>query len=337
MGRSTDNDPMVRRWGVFGAVSALVVIGCAAPGSPGLGHAAPAPGGGAADVGTCPMFPADSYWHKDVSALPVSSSSPAWTASIGTSSHVHADFGSGLWDGGPIGIPWTSVGAGQPQVPVTFDYADESDPGPYPIPSDAPIEGGAASDGDRHVLVVDTSTCRLYETWDSHPAAGAWHVGSGATWDLRSDALRPAGWTSADAAGLPILPGLVRYEEVAAGHIDHAIRFTAPRTQTSFIWPARHEAGSSSSASLPPMGAWFRLRADYDTSHLTGAALVIAQAMKKYGIILADNGSSWYISGSPDDRWNNDNLHQLDAIAGADFQAVDTSGLAVSPNSGQTR
>jgi len=325
---------MVRRWGAFCAVAALVLVGCVAPGAPGTGHPAPVAGGA---VGPCPMFPADSYWHTNVASLPVSSSSAAWVGSIGAASHVHADFGSGLWDGGPIGIPWTTVGGGQPNVPVSFDYADESDPGPYPIPSDAPIEGGAASTGDRHVLVVDTSTCHLYEMYDAHSSASSWHAGSGAVWDLNSDALRPAGWTSADAAGLPILPGLVRYEEVASGHIDHAIRFTAPRTQSAYIWPARHQAGSSSSASLPPMGAWFRLRADYDTSHLTGSALVIAQAMKTYGIILADNGSSWYISGSPDDRWNNDNLHELDAISGADFQAVATSGLAVNPDSGQAR
>jgi hypothetical protein len=175
--------------------------------------------------------------------------------------------------------------------------------------------------------VVDTSNCHLYEMYDAHPSAGGWHAGSGAVWDLRSNALRPAGWTSADAAGLPILPGLVRYEEVAAGHIDHAIRFTAPVTQSSFIWPARHEAGSSSNPNLPPMGAWFRLRADYDTSHLTGAALVIAQAMKTYGIILADNGSSWYITGAPNKGWNNDDLHSLGRVKGSDFEVVDTSKL----------
>jgi hypothetical protein len=283
------------------------------------------------------MFPADSYWHRDVSSLPVSSSSAAWVASIGSASRFHMDFGSGTWDGGPIGIPWTSAGPGQPLVPVTFDYDDESDPGPYPIPSDAPIEGGPAADGDRHVLVVDTATCRLHELYDAHPAGAGWHAGSGAVWDLRSNALRPAGWTSADAAGLPILPGLVRYEEVAAGRIDHAIRFTAPRTQRSYIWPARHQAGSSTDPALPPMGAWFRLRADFDVNRFTGAARVIAQAMKTYGIILADNGSSWYVSGSPDERWNNDELHQLDVLRGSDMQALDTSVLMVSPNSGQSR
>lgn len=283
------------------------------------------------------MFPANSFWHADVSHLPVSTSSAIWTASIGTTRQVHADFGSGLWDGGPIGIPWTSVPGGQAKVPVSFDYDDESDPGPYPIPANAPIEGGANADGDRHVLVIDQGSCHLYEMYDSHPSGGGWHAGSGAVYDLRSNALRPSGWTSADAAGLAILPGLVRYEEIQAGHIDHAIRFTAPRTQRSFIWPARHQAGASTDPALPPMGAWFRLRADYDISGLSGAALIIAEAMKTHGIILADNGSSWYISGSPDERWNNDNLHLLDAIHGSDFQAVDSSSLMASPDSGQIR
>ncbi len=283
------------------------------------------------------MFPEDSYWHADVSGLALHPQSAAWTATVGTGRKVHADFGSGLWDGGPIGIPYTTVGAGQPRVPITFDYDDESDPGPYPIPSDAPIEGGPAADGDRHVLVVDTSDCKLYETFDSHPTGSAWVAGSGAVYDLRSNSMRPAGWTSADAAGLPILPGLVRYDEVASGDIDHAIRFTAPVTQRSYVWPARHQAGSTNSTSAPPMGAWFRLRPDYDTSRFTGPAKVIADAMKQHGMILADNGSAWYISGSPDERWDNDNLHQLDVIAGSDFQVVNSSQLMVSNDSGQAR
>jgi hypothetical protein len=283
------------------------------------------------------MFPADNYWHADVSTLPMSPSSANWTSTIGTGRHVHADFGSGTWDGEPIGIPFTTVGAGQPRVPVSFDYDDESDPGPYPIPSDAPVEGGALSTGDRHVLVVDNSDCHLYEMFAAYPSSSSWKAGSGAVYDLRSDALRPAGWTSADAAGLPILPGLVRYDEVAAGTIDHAIRFTAPTTQTAYIWPARHQAGSTASAGAPPMGAWFRLRPDFDTSRFTGAARIIADAMKQHGIVLADNGSSWYLSGAPDPRWDNDNLHQLDVITGADFQAVDSGQLMADPNSGRTR
>jgi hypothetical protein len=250
------------------------------------------------------------------------------------------DFGSGTWDGGPIGIPYTTVGAGQAKVPVSFDYADESDPGPYPLPFDAPVEGGASATGDRHVLVVDSSNCHLYEVYDAHRGASpiaAWSAGSGAVYDLRSNALRPAGWTSADAAGLAVLPGLVRYDEVASGHIDHAIRFTAPLTQNTFVWPARHEASSSSDANRPPMGAWFRLRADYPTAGLSHDALVIVEAMKLHGVILADNGSSWYMSGSPDERWDNDVLHQLDRLSGSDMAAVDASSLMVDAGSGQIR
>ena len=327
LGLSADVWRMTRRWGIVGLlVAALIGCSCVArpPGTP-------------ATVGPCPMFPADSFWHADVSALPVHPQSSAWVSTIGASKGVHADFGSGLWDGGPIGIPWTSVGAGRPKVPVSFDYADESDPGPYPIPPDVPIEGGPAADGDRHALVVDTAACRLYELYDAHPAGGGWFAGSGATWDLRSNALRPATWTSADAAGLAILPGLVRYEEILAGRIDHPIRFTAPVTQRSFIWPARHQAGSTNSASAPPMGAWFRLKSSVDPARFSGAARIVVEAMGRHGVILADNGSSWYISGSPDERWDNDNLHDLDVLRGSDFEAVDTSSLMVSSDSGRIR
>ena len=286
------------------------------------------------------MMPADSFWHARVDALPTNSRSSAWVATIGSTKHFHMDFGSGLWDGGPIGIPYTTVGAGQAKVPITFDYADESDAGPYPLPYDAPVEGGQASSGDRHVLVVDTAACRLYETYDAHRGNGPaapWSAGSGAVYDLRSDALRPAGWTSADAAGLAILPGLVRYDEVASGHIDHAIRFTAPQTQKAYIWPARHQASSSTDVNRPPMGAWFRLRADFDTSGLAHDARVIADAMKTYGLILADNGSSWYVSGAPDERWDNDVLHQLDRITGSDMTAVDSALLMADANSARIR
>lgn len=320
---------MHRRWFAL-VLTVSFLVGCVRPpGAPAI-----SPG---AELGACPVFPADSFWQADVSALSTHASSTAWVAAVGAASHVHADFGSGQWNGGPIGIPFIEVGAGQPAVPISFDYADESDPGPYPIPSDAPIEGGPTSSGDRHVIVVDRSTCHLYETWDSHSMSTGWHAGSGATWDLRSNALRPAGWTSADAAGLAIFPGLVRYDEVAAGRIDHPIRFTAPRTQRSFIWPARHQAGSSTDPSLPPMGAWFRLRSDYDTSRLGPQARVVAEAMKIHGLILADNGSSWYLSGAPDPRWDNADLHTLDPIAGSDFVAVDTSAMSVGADSGQRR
>jgi len=248
---------------------------------------------------------------------------------------LHPDFGAGLWAGAPIGIPFVVV-SNQPPVSVTFQYADESDPGPYPIPPNAPIEGGSASSGDRHVLVVDQGNCVLYELYAAYPQpGGGWTAGSGAIFDLRADRLRPAGWTSADAAGLPILPGLVRYDEVAAGAIRHAIRFTAPQTRQSYVWPARHYASSLTGAQYPPMGQRFRLRADYDISGFSAANQVILAALKKYGMMLADNGSSWYLSGAPDDRWNNDDLHALTQLTGADFEAVDVSHLMANPDSGQ--
>ncbi len=280
------------------------------------------------------MFPADSFWHGKVDRLTVHPSSASWVSSIGAGSHVHADFGSGEWNGGPIGIPAVAVQSGQAKVPISFEYADESDPGPYPVPSDAPIEGGAQSSGDRHVLVVDDQPCRLYEIYGARPGPSSWTAGSGAVWDLRSNDLRPVGWTSADAAGLAILPGLVRYDEVSSGRIDHMIRFTVPRTQRAFVWPARHQAGSSSSAALPPMGAVFRLKSTVDPDRFSGAARVIAVALRDHGLIVADNGSSWYLSGSPDPRWDNDQLHQLDVLAGSDFEAVSTAPCIVQPNSG---
>jgi hypothetical protein len=304
---------------------------------------APAPGrpaaqGPANTLRGCPNLPAGDIWHADVSRLPVAAGSAAYVASIGATKGVHADFGSGDFDGGPIGIPVTYVGAGQPKVAVSFDYADESDPGPYPIPRQPLVEGGPNADGDRHVLVVDTSTCRLYELFDAHPNAdGSWHAGAGAVYNLRSDALRPAGWTSADAAGLPIVPGLVRYEEIAAGRIDRAIRVTVPRSQSRYIWPARHAASSSADTSLPPMGLRLRLKATVDISGLPPQAKVIAQAMKTYGLIVADNGSGWFISGTPDDHWDNDALATLGGITGGQFEAVDAAGLRATPDSGTTR
>jgi hypothetical protein len=251
---------------------------------------------------------------------------------------VKADFGAGLWDGGPIGIPITYVGAGQARVPVSFDYASESDRGPYPVPRQALIEGGPNASGDRHVIVVDTGACRLYELYDSYPNPdGSWHAGSGAGYDLRGNRLRPAGWTSADAAGLPITPGLVRYEEVAAGRIDHAIRVTVSRSQNTYLWPGRHAASSHADAGLPPMGLRLRLKSTVDISRLPAQARVVAQAMKTYGVIVADNGSSWYLSGSPDNRWNNDALRTLGNLRGTDFEAVDESGLMVARDSGEAR
>ena len=257
---------------------------------------------------------------------------------MGAATGLKADFGAGVWDGGPIGIPITYVTGAQAKVPVTFDYAEDSDRGPYPIPRNALVEGGPNSGGDRHVLVVDTGACRLYELWDAHPAGdGSWHAGSGAVFDLRGNRLRPAGLTSADAAGLPVVPGLVRYEEVAAGRIDHAIRITVPHTQKKYLWPARHFASSGTDATLPPMGLRLRLKAGVDIARLPTQARVIAQAMKTYGVIVADNGSAWYVSGAPDDRWNNDALRALGGLHGGDFEAVDAAGLMVDKDSGAYR
>jgi hypothetical protein len=287
---------------------------------------------------SCPIMPANSYWHADVRSLPVSARSAAYVAGVGSTAQLKADFGSGLWDGGPIGIPFVTVPGTQPKVTMSFGYASESDAGPYPIPADAPIEGGATATGDRHVLVVDRDTCTLYETWDSHRNAdGSWTAGSGAVFDLRSNVLRPKGWTSADAAGLPILPGLVRYDEVASGTVGHAIRMTIPTTQSTFVWPARHQAGSTTNLNIAPMGAWFRLKASVDPATFDPAVRPIIVALQKYGGIVADNGSAWYLSGVPDARWNNDLLRTLGRIKGSDFQAVETQSLIIDPNSGQAR
>jgi hypothetical protein len=290
------------------------------------GAAAPA---GPPTIAGCPVFPATSVWNQPVDKLPVAENSATLIRSIGLDSPLHPDFGSGLYDGGPVGIPFVIVsGTATPKVKPSFDYADESDPGPYPIPANVPIEGGAQSDGgDRHALIVDRSTCMLYELYALQKTANGWSAGSGAIWNLRSNALRPAGWTSADAAGLPILPGLVRYDEDAAGAIDHALRFTAPETRRAYIYPARHYASSSTDPSLPPMGLRVRLKASVDISRFPPQARVILVALKKYGMILADNGSPWYISGTPDPRWSNDQLHTLSALTGADFVVVDTSRL----------
>jgi hypothetical protein len=288
--------------------------------------------------GGCAIFPSDNVWHAPVTGLPVHPSSAAYVASIGTANAVHADFGAGLWDGGPIGIPVTPVPAGQAGATVTFQYGSESDKVPYPIPPGVRIEGGPQSDGDRHVILYDAAGCRAYELFAAYPNGdGSWHAGSGAMFDLRANRMRPAGWTSADAAGLSILAGLVRYEEVASGRIDHAIRVTAPRTRDAYVWPARHSASDSNDPALPPMGLRLRLKSSVDTSRLPAQARIVAEAMKRYGVILADNGSSWFISGTPDDRWDNDALHALGALKGADFEAVDTTSLVVSPDSAAAR
>ncbi len=287
----------------------------------------------------CPVLPADNIWNTAVDRLPVDPQSQAYVATIGANSPAHADFGAGLLQGAPIGIPFITVSQTQAKVGVTFEYADESDSGPYPIPPDAPIEGGAASNGDRHVLIVDRDRCILYEVYSSYPVAGgaSWRAGSGAIFDLRSNTLRPANWTSADAAGLPILPGLARYGEVAAGEIRHALRFTVPRTRRAWVWPARHFASSLTGPDYPPMGQRFRLKADFDISGFPKQSQVILTALKKYGMILADNGSSWFISGAPDDGWDNNDLGTLRRVHGSDFEAVDSTTLMAAENSGKSK
>jgi hypothetical protein len=264
----------------------------------------------------CTIFPPDNPWNTDISGVAVHARSSAWVASIGTDVGVHPDVGTSY------GIPYVEVPASQPRVPVSFEYADESDPGPYPIPPDAPVEGG----GDRHVLVLDRESCRLWEVFDASTSDGgrSWHAGSGATWDLRSNRLRPDFWTSADAAGLPILPGLIRYDEVAAGHIDHALRFTAQRTQRGFIHPATHFASSIRDPDVPPMGARFRLKASFDCAPLSRTAEIVCTALKRYGMLLADNGSNWFVTGAPDRRWRDDEVDDLKRIPGHAFEAVET-------------
>ncbi len=332
------------RWSAFRTVAALLVAGllgaaCAAaspaevtsgdqnddPGSTAGGE--PGLGAGASLNGRR-LFPADNAWNANVSQAAVDPASATLIAACGLR-NLHPDFGT-VWDGAPIGIPYTVVSGGQARVPVSFDYADESDPGPYPIPPDAPIEGGAGSDGDRHVLVVDRDNWVLYELFDAHPVDGGkrWTAGSGAIFDLKSNAERPAGWTSADAAGLPILAGLVRYDEVMEQQqIRHALRFTCPTTRKAYVDPARHYASSRTDANLPPMGMRVRLKASFDESPYSAPVQVILRAMKTYGMLLADNGSGWYVSGAPDSRWNNDQLGDLKRIPSSAFEVIRMQGV----------
>ena len=283
------------------------------------------PPAGAATVAGCPVFPRDNPWNQRVDRLPVAADSDAIIGSIGPDETLHADFGSGLWNGGPIGIPVTVVRRGQPKVRVAFEYADESDRGPYPIPRNVRIEGGRRSDGDSHALILDRDACRLYELFALYPTAGGgWRAGSGAIWNLRSNRLRPAGWTSADAAGLPILPGLARYDEVARGRIDHALRFTVRRTRRAYVYPARHYASDATDPTLPPMGLRLRLKAGYSIRGYPRQARVVLEALKRYGMLVADNGSDWYVSGAPDARWSNEQLHTLHRVPGSAFEVVKT-------------
>jgi hypothetical protein len=303
--------------------------------------APPVGGASGADVlaGTnCQIFPADNYWHADISSLPVDPRSAAWLNAMGASTRkLHPDFGPSGDPKNPYGIPVTVVPASQKLVPVTFQYADESDKGPYPLGPNTLIEGGANSGGDMHAIMV-TADCQLFETWDTVDTSSGWTAGSGAHWSLSSDALRPNTWTSADAAGLPILPGLLRYDEVKSGHVDHAIRFTTNVTSDSYLWPARHEAGSQANENLyPPMGARFRLKASFNISSYSAQAQTVLRAMQTYGLVLADNGSPWYFQGTADNAWPDALIEALKTIPASAFEAVNTSSLEINANSGAAR
>ena len=290
---------------VRGAVAALMLA--AVP----VAAGAPLP-----SAPSCPIFPASNPWNRDVSSLPVAANSDVLVAAIGLGATLHPDFSNH----GGYGIPFNVVRRTQRKVRVAFQYAGESDRGPYPIPARPKIEGGS----DRHMLIVDRDACRLYELFAARRSGNRWTAGSGAIFNLRSNALRPLGWTSADAAGLPIFPGLARYHEVRASLIDHALRFTAPHTRRAFVFPARHQAGSSTDPALPPMGLRVRLKASVSLAGFGAQSRIVLRALKRYGMILADNGSPWYITGAPSTGWNDDDLHALGRVTGNDFEVVDT-------------
>lgn len=316
-----------------GLVMALGAAGCAA----GSTDAVPVK----ADAGraaSCRWFPADSFYHADVRRLPRHARSGAYVRSIGAAGALKADFGSGTWQGRPIGIPITKVPKGTPKVEIAFTWPAESDKGPYPIPRNARVEGGRKSTGDRHVIAVDSNACRLYELYNARPRPdGTWKADSGVDFDLRSNRLRPAGWTSADAAGLSIGAPLVKYDEVERGRIDHVLRITVPRVRNAYVWPARHKVGTATAKTLPPMGTWLRLKPGVKISGYLREARVILQALKTHGAIIADLGSAWYISGTQDSRWNNDALRALGRVKGGDFEAVDPASLIVARDSAQVR
>jgi hypothetical protein len=275
----------------------------------------------------CALFPADNPWNTDISGAALHPRSADYIDSIGADDNLHPDFGT-VFDGAPNGIPFVAVGGGQALVDVSFETDDESDPGPYPIPADAPIEGGPNGDGDRHVIVVDDDACVLYELFAAFPDGDGWRAFSGARFDLGENALRPDGFTSADAAGLPILPGLVRYDQVVGdGAINHALRVTVPRTQAGFIHPATHEASSDTDPTLPPMGLRLRLRPDFDCSGFSDEVQVMCAAMQTYGMFVADHGSAWFVSGVPDPRWSDGALRDLRMIPGSAFEAVDSGPI----------
>jgi hypothetical protein len=285
----------------------------------GSSNTAPAAAPGDRQLGSCPIFPSDNPWNQDISGAPVDPESDRYIAAMnGARARLHPDFGRRA----VYGIPWIAVAGTQPRLPITFRWHNESDPGPYPFPPDAPIEGGRWSRGDRHVIAIDRERCRLYEAFNCHFRQGAWSCDSGAVFDLRSNKRRPHGWTSADAAGLPIFPGLVRYDEVRSGEIRHALRFTVQRTQRAFVYPATHHASHHRDSDLPPMGLRVRLKASYDLSSYTGAPKVILAALKRYGMFLADNGSDWYISGESNPAWDDEELRPLKGVPASAFEVV---------------
>ena len=311
-----------------------------------LGAVLPGPAGSAIPDGSttkpvsgtgCSVFPADNYWNADISDLPRHRRSKQWLARMSTGRDLHPDFGPSYGNGPGYGIPVTVVGERHRRVKVRFRYAAESDRVRYPLGRDTRIEGGRGSDGDRHAIVVNRSSCRLYETFDTRFSNGRWRAGSGAVWNLRNNRLRPDGWTSADAAGLPILPGLLRWNEVRDRKVDHAIRFTTDITSRRHLWPARHDAGSRSSLKFPAMGARFRLRAGFSTDGFGGPAREVIRAMKTYGLVLADNGSPWFFQGERSRHWPDRMIAELKEIPARAFVAVDASGLKVSHDSAQVR
>jgi hypothetical protein len=290
-------------------------------------------GNGSGDLGGRAIFPAGDPWRTDISRAPLDANSDSLIASCGPTKGLHPDFGT-VYAGAPNGIPYVVVHGTQAKVPVSFYYGDESDPGPYPVPAYAPIEGGASSTGDRHLLVIDADGWKDYEMFDAHPVSSgaSWTGGSGAIFDMTNGTTRPAGWTSADAAGLPILPGLTRYDEVVIHQlIAHALRFSCAHSRKAYVAPARHSAGSGTSLNLPPMGMRVRLKASFDISTYSAANKVILTALKKYGMFVADNGADMFLSGAPDPRWNDDDLHNLTAVHGSDFEVVQMSGMVTQP------
>jgi hypothetical protein len=333
--------PVPRRglWGVGGLLVAGVALGLAPAASTGAVLAPSAAARPGTSVHGCAVYPKDDIWNTDISSLPVDSHSADWLSHMSPGSDLHPDFGPSYGQQPvPYGIPITYVDASHPLVPVHFTEKGESDKGPYPFGADTKIEGGAGAKGDRHALVVDTTSCTLYETYATRDKGGAWSAYSGAIWDLHSNHLRPDGWTSADAAGLPILAGLLRYHEVEVAHlVTHAIRFTTDTTQTAHLWPARHDAGSTGDPAYPPMGARFRLKASFPITGYRPDTTAILQAMQTYGMILADNGSAWYFQGEQHAHWPAAMLDQLKTIPASAFEAVDESSLQVSPNSGKAR